>query len=562
MYALTLAALVLVGGLAFPVSSSAQTGPLLPKEMSGYAWAPNFGYVYFGPNNNVSVRVLSDGSLAGFAWSRNLGWILFHPGLTGPIGTGDSGARLVLSGTQYAIRGYFRACNAYVSGCQSIIFSGKTESQIKAMGPLVKSLPVKTLTGTELGGWDGWFKAFDVGYAPFTKRYTGSAWGSLVGGWLNMSTLMGFEDFTATCEASYDDPAPPPSPAVVKVTPVTWSVKLSGDSVGPYTYAWYEAKGAAPETILGTKTTDTKPLVTKIYQTTGTYYRKTVVTDSSNPPRVAEGVCSVGEGTSGGSGGGSGVTVTGESECKITVKYNDPSQIDKKTNEVVDAGLGVQFLSDNETKKFTCGTQINLTAFSPVSPATKKAIRWTGCSASSDKKSCQTAALKSGTLVVNADFRAQTPESAEITLKNSLNVFDNIVNVDRPASYPAYSRSLRGVRVVISGTTEDVPVNIGLSELETARASATGLCDAPKLCFKRVDVAGEYDCHLADPARVTLTGGQEYYVRFEFPKKCAAASGYSVFHRPAGYWNIPLSLENGASESLLLLFNDPSVTPQ
>jgi hypothetical protein len=73
-----------------------------PKELLGYAWNNNFGWLSLNcRNNNVctksnyKVSVDNTGLLSGYAWSENVGWISFNAGdLTGCPSGGDCNARI------------------------------------------------------------------------------------------------------------------------------------------------------------------------------------------------------------------------------------------------------------------------------------------------------------------------------------------------------------------------------------------------------------------------------------------------------------------------------------
>src|SRR5680860_241192 len=202
-----------------PVVVPPPVNPLLslPTKLTGSAWAPNFGWLNFGTgtqtNPSISINQTT-GIFTGYGWSPNLGWIRMGSNLTGPSLAGDNyGVKAIASTTKagwYDVKGWMRACSAYptsIFGCSNI---------------------EKPTTGTERGGWDGWFKMKDVAYDSNTQTFSGFAWGDLVGGWLNFSSVNNIPPPpTVSCSAS----------ATSDGQTVTWSAWVDNPS-GLYDYTW------------------------------------------------------------------------------------------------------------------------------------------------------------------------------------------------------------------------------------------------------------------------------------------------------------------------------------
>lgn len=182
---LLLISLVFLG--AFGLFSSlgdqalAQPKTMQNGELSGWAWSSNIGWISFNSDNTgstvpYSVTIDPDTKvLSGYAWSSSLGWLRFGSGLTGPIEGGDNWPAKI--GEDNKLTGWARFCSVYVSGC-----SGET----------------KTISGSELGSWDGWLKMENVTYNQELGRFEGFSWGSLNVGWVNF--LADFDnDFPPDC---------------------------------------------------------------------------------------------------------------------------------------------------------------------------------------------------------------------------------------------------------------------------------------------------------------------------------------------------------------------------
>lgn len=141
-----------------------------PMPLSGFAWSaggdaasgasgPMLGWISFsGPGYGVSEES-TNGELSGYAWSSNIGWITFNNAELSGCPSGSCTARYhASSGT---IRGWARACSAFVSGCSGAL-------------------------NTNSGGWDGWIAlsgtAADGSSYAVTQdancNWSGYAWGS------------------------------------------------------------------------------------------------------------------------------------------------------------------------------------------------------------------------------------------------------------------------------------------------------------------------------------------------------------------------------------------------
>ncbi len=187
-----------------------QAGAQMPTKMIGNAWAPNWGWLNFGSSTAPRVNVDTNGNFTGYGWSPNIGWIRLGSDLRGPTGT-DTGVKAVISNGGAVISGWMRACSAY--------------SDPNDCG-LTKPTAVKVASGTERGGWDGWFKMKNVFYSATTSSYSGYAWGDLVGGWVNFGAISaGSNNVACSSSVSSDN------------STVTWSASVPGGS-GFYNYSW------------------------------------------------------------------------------------------------------------------------------------------------------------------------------------------------------------------------------------------------------------------------------------------------------------------------------------
>lgn len=179
-------ALILVVLLA--TASLAANAQATVRDLSGWAWSSNIGWVSFNSTDSgtgnggtgvspvaYKVQLDTDGDLTGYAWSSNVGWIKFDPSLTDAPGGATKASVNTATGQ---VSGYIRACTGTVNkDCAS---------------------------ATRTDGWDGWISlsgtnhssgdtsgAAGVTYAVSgnTATLKGYSWGSDVVGWLKFSPV-------------------------------------------------------------------------------------------------------------------------------------------------------------------------------------------------------------------------------------------------------------------------------------------------------------------------------------------------------------------------------------
>jgi len=175
-------------GLSGVVNSGAS------DNMSGFAWGADdtagdpsgMGWLSFNSINdhdpnaggvqpsaqNYGVTVDNNKNIVGYAWSSNYGWIKFG-GLSGfPSGPGTtfSNAKIVNG----SVVGWARVCSVLAN----------TDCTLNALKP-----------STSTGGWDGWISlngtGYDVTLNETTGAFSGFAWGGPdVLGWVNFSQVL------------------------------------------------------------------------------------------------------------------------------------------------------------------------------------------------------------------------------------------------------------------------------------------------------------------------------------------------------------------------------------
>lgn len=183
---LPLVLVLFILSFAFIINNSdAQTGSI--KEIKGYAWSSNIGWISFNSTNpnagtGASYKVTLDsqsGAFDGYAWSSNIGWISFTPANLSncPNNTGNpSNCYPKINKNTGEVSGWARACAGTITGnCSSSV--------------------------SRTDGWDGWIELAGtnhpslggggVTYNTNTGALTGKAW----------DTVMGWIDFDATSEA-------------------------------------------------------------------------------------------------------------------------------------------------------------------------------------------------------------------------------------------------------------------------------------------------------------------------------------------------------------------------
>lgn len=518
----------------------------MPTKMFGYAWAPNFGWVNFGTANASNVTVNASGVFSGFGWSPNLGWIRIDPTLTGPAEKGDNwGITALPDGANYKISGWMRACSAYVN-------------------PSLCSGEEKLVTGTERGGWDGWFKMKDVIYSPATYSYTGHSWGDLVGGWVGFGTKSIVAPITACVPATDLNHCCPTgsawdgtvcstvcNPAIetcgggggggfsasCTVTPAvgdalltnfTWTANPINGS-GSYSYKWWEKNGSQPYSVNPISGEVSRVIADKKY-TAGSWYRKVEIKDTSNGNTATADCLNVNVPAT------NGITVT-DNGCKLNILTSGGLLSSILLNNVV--ALGSNTVDCNATNRLATTT--------PTSPA----FKWKdgSCSATNfvNPLNLVVTTLNSPRTVC-ADFGG----IGEIIITGGLGSTRNLVRVDKPSSYPVYSTPVAKISALAGSS-----VSVSVLDWGGLGAVAKSCSSKPSLCIGS-DVYNTTNCiEVGDISKSLIVDSNAKTLKLYFPNKCPGSSGISVFHKPAGYWNIVLS-GGGVSKNLILDFNDPS----
>ncbi len=187
-YIWSIAVLAIAAVVVASVGAHAQTSN---RDLSGWAWSSNIGWVSFNSENpgaNPSgtgaaykVQIEPDGDLVGWAWSSNIGWIKFgdlpgHPPING-VGSRVDGN---------SVTGWIRACAGTINNdCNS---------------------------ATRTDGWDGWINLSEgssgsiyptniSGFGGVTYvensgvgHFKGYAWGGDVVGWLKFDPTATADD--------------------------------------------------------------------------------------------------------------------------------------------------------------------------------------------------------------------------------------------------------------------------------------------------------------------------------------------------------------------------------
>ncbi len=129
---------------------------LWPKELTGWAWSDNVGWISLNCSNtgscvtsNYKVEVLQNGNLQGYAWSDSVGWISFTGSDTTlcPGGSCQANVNLTSGGP---LLGYARA----------VVHADKNAGD---------------------GEWNGWLSLNLVSYNAVTGKFSGYLWGGLFG---------------------------------------------------------------------------------------------------------------------------------------------------------------------------------------------------------------------------------------------------------------------------------------------------------------------------------------------------------------------------------------------
>lgn len=501
----------------------------LPTKMIDYAWAPNFGWINFG--NRVTID--SAGNFTGYGWSPNLGWIRMGSDLTGPLAAPDPGSVKANNTTSGAnITGWMRACSVFKSGCSGV---------------------TKDPSSTEMGGWDGWFKMKSVTYDSLAGKFSGFSWGDLVGGWVNFGAGNTPTAFSVSCDGF-------PTPVSLNQN-VTWKANVvGGDSLLPYSYSWYETKdidnfGSAILADSG------KQEVTKPYGTSGTYYRKVVVSDSSVPSKTVEAVCMASANSSGCTQNchtcnpaieQCGIIVTPTS-CSVKVTYI-PSAGSGVVNTVKDNKIPAALFTNNQVRTYDCGSDVILTA--------NKSIAWSvvGQTESTCLAGTTNCSLEdiNGQIEVTANF-GEGPGILIIDGGYGSGSLVRLNNTLPKLNYPL-SSSVANIRMS-EGVSNITAIDWGGLKQAAASANNCSGSNAPQICIddgvskKCVSVSTEI---LSDFPSITPNNQS---IEFNFPSKCPnKTNGVSVFHKTAN-WIVKLTANN-KSTNLILNFNDSNGTNQ
>ncbi|MES3031384.1 MAG: hypothetical protein V4697_03150 [Patescibacteria group bacterium] len=166
---ISLVTAIFVAAIIFSFGSNAEAAT---KDLTGWAWSSNIGWIKLHGANGVKVDD-QNGNLSGWAWSSNIGWIKFTPTPFYPC-PGNSGCQPNVNLSTGAVTGWIRACSATVA---------------------------KNCDGSLSSSWDGWIKLSGtnhtspnmagtggVTYDTNTGKFKGYAWGSDIVGWVSFNT--------------------------------------------------------------------------------------------------------------------------------------------------------------------------------------------------------------------------------------------------------------------------------------------------------------------------------------------------------------------------------------
>lgn len=499
----------------------------MPAQMAGYAWAPNFGWINFGSSSSATAKVTVDqstGIFSGYAWSPNIGWLRFGSTLTGPstVAASEQGPVKATASTTktgvYDIKGWFRACDIFASGCTG------TE---------------KSVTGTEMGGWDGWFKVKNMTYDSTTGKYSGYAWGDLVGGWVNLDTLSGSSTptFSVSCTAY------PGSPSVNDT--VTWRA-FTANGTGPFAYYWTEKKStdSSATSFYGTGTS------TATYSTVGMTVTRTILIMDQGTWTTASSTCYVttnSDGSSDGGGGGTSVVISSP-VCKVAVSCQGANQ--GTDNVIVDSVTS----ACGTTQTVTCGANTTLKTTKKVYWSDSACVSGTVLTGASSTSYTMTMPSSATTKNVCADWGGTAADNVTLNISGGLGTSGNLVRVNRPSTYPVNSTPTATLKLT-GDSGVSIPITFDVSSIYDSldeTDSSVGSCNNPVLY-----IGSNQETINSGSLTKNLTVGS-YNLYFKFPTKCPNSSGVSVFHKPSGYRTITISASNGASTKLLLQYNDPT----
>jgi len=174
--------------LVFSFSIIKEIKAAAARNISGWAWSENIGWISLDCNNQASCKTVDyglnvgkDGRLSGYGWSENIGWISFNK---------DD-----------------------LTNCPASTCEAKLNSKTNKISGWARTLSYKD---PGAGGWDGWISLSDLkgtSYGiivdPQKKTLSGWAWGSDVIGWIsfNYAKFLGVKPEAKNLSADKDNPA-------------------------------------------------------------------------------------------------------------------------------------------------------------------------------------------------------------------------------------------------------------------------------------------------------------------------------------------------------------------
>ncbi len=255
--------------------SQVKADPLKPVDVTGWAWSSNTGWISFNCLNTgtcgtanygvkvaTSSSVATSGTISGYAWSSNIGWIKF----AGDSSLGFADPTVDLS--QGTVSGYIRACTGTINkDCASADRTDGWNGWAKlSESPLY---PTNQTTGT--GG---------VTYVPSSGTFVGYSWAGENIGWLKFNAASPVSN-NIKCFGCNGTNGPTFTPTCTIPSLVTYTSPATSGSVN---VSASSIDGTAPYSF---------SISTLTNLPAGPYTSgNIVVTDSSNPPKVANMTCS------------------------------------------------------------------------------------------------------------------------------------------------------------------------------------------------------------------------------------------------------------------------------
>ncbi len=328
VWGLAVLGLLLVSGATalWPVDDSAAQTNSTDRELQGYAWSSNIGWISFNSDHpgGSKVTIKPDGKFVGYAWSPHIGWINFGEGSDTPLRgrgsgngtesgvvdplvrnpddprgsgrTGGGGSGLTSGGGSTSgprfrsgvvlaktgqVTGWARACSVFADGCT---------------GPLKNN--------EELGDWDGWIGmsgSWSSGVRLDGNDLTGYAWGAENLGWVDFSGVSIKTDdiptdLTVSCSITRG-----PDAADAYTGSLTSSVS-GGD--GNYSYDW----ALLPSGVIGPGSSPSGSWWALKNQFTSSFTVSAVLTVTDGSGSTGVGSCSIFVNLD--TGGGDGVNLT------------------------------------------------------------------------------------------------------------------------------------------------------------------------------------------------------------------------------------------------------------